>query len=194
MASCKAQEMHIAMLKITSSSCKVQERHIASSKLPWVLAKLKKNAHCKFEITWGSCKAQEMHIACLKLRQALAKLKKFMFDAHMGPTQDQSSLNAVYGTKTSLGPPIDWCVKFSCWLWAFWPVCQQATGFQCAGRWTLWITLLNYHISHLCASQQSFLNSKTATADIENGQTGPAPTSTHCRMDGLWTGNTFLVP
>jgi hypothetical protein len=114
LASCKAQEMHIAMLKITSGSCKVQERHIASSKLPWVLAKLKKNAHCKFEITSGSCKAQEMHIACLKLRQALAKLKKFMFDAHMGPTQDQSSLNAVYGTKTSLSPPIDWCVKFSC--------------------------------------------------------------------------------
>jgi hypothetical protein len=79
--------MHIAMLKITSGSCKVEEMHIASSKLPWILAKLKKctlqaqiylgflqssrNEHCKLEITSSSCKAQEMHIACLKLRSLL---------------------------------------------------------------------------------------------------------------------------
>jgi hypothetical protein len=112
---------------------------IASSKLPWVLAKLKKctlqcsklpqvlakfkkctlqaqnylgflqssrNAHCKLEITSGSCKAQEMHNACLKLCQAIAKLKKFMFDAHMGPTHDQSSLSASLWHKNKFGSPI----------------------------------------------------------------------------------------
>jgi hypothetical protein len=62
-----------------------------------------RNAHFILEITSGSCKAQEMHISSLKLHQALAKLKKFMFDAHMGPTQDQSSLSAVYGTINKFG-------------------------------------------------------------------------------------------
>jgi hypothetical protein len=116
----KFKKHTIASSKLPWVLAKLKKCTLQCSKLPQVLAKFKKctlqaqnyvgflqssrNAHRKLEITSGSCKAQEMHIASLKLHQALAKLKKFMFDAHMGPTHDQSSLSAVYGTITSLGP------------------------------------------------------------------------------------------